>query len=114
AADAGDDSVRLPQALDEPCHDDDPPAAPFEEVGGLVEPLLGQEDIAAEALDQRPPSEVADREADVVARDGGQESQQAYEPDAEPARAGVDRPQDEDRLPRYRNPEILEQHETGH
>ena len=77
ADDAGQQPVDLAQAVDEPGDGDDLAAVVVEEGLGAVEPLRGQEDVAAEPFGQRATAEMADSEAEVVADDGGEASRRA-------------------------------------
>src|SRR6478752_4280792 len=103
AADTGDESVDLPEYLDEARDRDDPAAVPFEEGLGLVQPLLGKAHIAT--------AEMPDGEADVVAGDSRYEAYDANRHDVEPTRARVDRGGDEDGLAGNGNSEVLDQDE---
>lgn len=82
-------------ALDEAGDDDDARALAFEEVRHLGVSLGRQHYVAAIALDQRPPAEVADRKADVVAHHGREKPEQRHEPDAQTPGAGVNRTEDQ-------------------
>src|SRR5271155_266015 len=109
AADAGDDPVRLAQALDEPCNHDDLAAVPVEKDLSLVQSLLGQEDVSAPSQGQRTAAEMPDGEADVVPDDGRDEAHDRHRHDVEPACARKDRGGDEYGLAGHRDPEVLDQ-----
>jgi hypothetical protein len=109
AGDAGDDPVRLAQALDEARERDHDGAAAVEEGLSLVQPLFGQEHVLAPSQGQRASPEMPDGEADVVADNGRDEPHHADGHDVEPARARVDRPGDQDCLAGRRDTEILQQ-----
>ena len=111
-ADAGDDAVRLAQALDEARDDDDLAAVAVEEARGLLQTLGRQEDVAAVPFGERTAAEVADREADVVAKQRAKEAQQGDEHDAEPTGARIDGGQDQDGLARDGHAEVLDQHQA--
>src|SRR5207248_521706 len=113
ATDPRDDAVGLAETLDEARHDDDPRATALEEVRGLVEPFGSKKDVAPVALDERPPAEVTDRKADVVAYHRAEEAEQTHQPDLQAAGARVDGAEDQDGLARDRYAEVLQQHETG-
>jgi len=98
AADAGDDSVRLAQAFNEPRDHNDPRAVVIEEVFGFGQPFLGQEDILAPPQGQRTAAEMPDGEADIVPDDGRDEAYETHHYDVEPARAREDRGGDENGL----------------
>ena len=108
AGNAGDDAVRLAQALDEARERDDDGTAPVEEALGLVESLLGQEHILAPPKGQGAAAEVPDGEADVVAENGCQERHDPDKHDVEPARACVDGSGDQYRLAGHGNAEVLQ------
>ena len=107
AGDAGDDPVRLAQALDEARERDDYGAAPVEELLGLVESLFGQEHVLAPPQGQGAATEVPDGKADIVADNGRDEGHDADGHDVEPARARVDGPGDQYRLAGHGNAEVL-------
>jgi hypothetical protein len=73
------DSVGLAEPLNEAGNDDDLAAVALEEAGGPLEPLRGQQHVAAEALGDPSSAEAADREADVVADHGSEEPEQRDE-----------------------------------
>jgi len=79
-----------------------------EEGLGLVQPLLGEADVAAPTQHQRAAAEMPDGEADVVADDGGYEGYETDRHYIEPARARVDRGGDEHGLAGHGNPEVLQ------
>src|SRR3984957_10524095 len=96
AGDAGDDSVRLAQALDEPRDHDDLAAVPLEEALGLGQPLLGQPHVAPPSQRQRTAAEMPDGEPDVVPDDGRGEADDPDGYDVELLMAGVDGGRDQD------------------
>jgi hypothetical protein len=69
----------------------------------LVEPLRGQEDVAAVAVHQRPSAEVADDETDVIADDGGDHRDDEHGGDVHVTRTGEDGRRDQDGLPGQRD-----------
>ena len=75
--DARDDTVGLPQALDEPGHGDDLAAVPAEKPFRGVQALGGDEDVTAPFQHHRPATEVPNREPDVVTGDGGSKRDEA-------------------------------------
>ncbi len=111
--DAGDDAVRLSQALDEARDHDDRRSAPLEELLRAIEPLRCQQDVAAPAIDERSPTEPADHEAEVVPEHRCAECHQRDEDHVEPPSACVDRRGDHDRLARYGDAEVLEEEEPS-
>ena len=78
-----DDAVGLPQALDEPRGHDDLGPATVEEGRCPVKPFARKEDVAAVALSEGAPAEVADGESDVVTADGAEKRQQHDEANVE-------------------------------
>jgi len=98
AADAGDDSVGLAQALNEPRDHNNPRAVVIEEVFGFGQPFLGEEYVPAPSQGQRTAAEMPDGEADVVPDDGRDEAYETDQYDVEPARACEDRGGDENGL----------------
>ena len=108
AGDAGDDPVRLAQALDEARERDDDSAAAVEEALGLVESLFGQEHVLAPPQGQGAATEVSDGEAYVVADNGRDKADDTDGQDVEPARACVDGTGDQYRLAGYGNAEVLQ------
>ena len=85
-----------------------PPCA-VEERLGAIQPLRGQEDVAAEPLRQRAAAEVADDEADVVADDGGEHRDQEHHRDVHLAGACEHRGGDQHDLAGHRDAEVLEE-----
>ncbi len=55
-----------------------------------------------------------DRETDVVPGDGRRQRHNAHDDDVELPGGGVHRGGDQDGLPRHRDPEVFEEHESGH
>ena len=76
---------------------------------GAVQPLRGQEDVAAEPLRQGAAAEVADDEADVVADDGGKHRDEEHHRDVHLACACEHRGGDQHDLARHGDAEVLEQ-----
>ena len=87
---------------------------PVEKARGLVQPLLGEEYVAAPPQGQRAAAEVPDGEADVVSDHGRGETDEADRHDVEPAGARVDRGRDEYDLAGHRYPEVLDHDEQQH
>ena len=85
-----------------------------EEPFRLVQTLLGEEHVAAEPQHQRPATEMADGEPDVVPGQRGEEPDQHDEHDVQLTGAGVDRGSDQDRLPGSGDAEVLHQQQPTH
>jgi len=109
----GQESVELPQTLDEPRDGDDLAAVFVEVLLGVVEALRRQEDVAAETLDERAAAEVSGGEADVVADDCAENSDQDHQCDVHVARTREDRRGDQNRLAGHRHAEVFEKHESA-
>ena len=84
-----------------------------EECFGFVDSLGGEAHVGAVAQDQAPAAGAADEVADVVAEDGGDESDGGDGGDVEPAGAGVDGGGDQDGLPGGGNAEAFRADDPG-
>src|SRR3954454_103412 len=112
--DAGDDTVELPQTLDEPGDEHDLAAVAGEERLRAVEAIRRDEDDLAVLQDEVSPTGPSDDVADVVTEDGGDESDETDQPDVEVPCAGVQGRRDEHRLAGQRDAEVLEEEEPAH
>src|SRR5580700_9588960 len=72
------------------------------------QPLVGEAHVPSQTQGQRAAAEMPEGEADVVTDDGGGEAYEADRHHVEPARARVDRGDDEHALARHGNPEVLD------
>jgi len=108
AADAGDDAVRLAQALDEPRQHDDLAAVVREEALRSGQPLLGEEHVPAPSQGQRPAAEMPDGEADIVSDHGCGEADQPDRHDIKLLMPRVDGRGDQDGLAGDRYAEVFE------
>jgi hypothetical protein len=105
----GQQPVDLAQPVDEAGDGDDLAAMGVEVLLGPFQPFRRQEDVSAESLRQWAAAEVADDEADVVADDGGQHTDEEDHRNVHLACACEDRSGDQHDLARHRNTEILEE-----
>jgi len=93
---------------------DDLAAVPVEERLGAIQPLWGQQDVAAEPLRERAAAEVADDEADVVTDDGGEHRDQEHHRDVHLAGACEHRGGDQHDLAGHRDAEVFEEEHPAH
>lgn len=76
------------------------------------DPFGCEEDVAPVALDERPATEVADRETDVVPQQRTAEAEQSDKHDVQPPGARIHRRENQDGLAGNRDAKVLDEYQA--